>query len=393
MRLMHLLLASLLGTAVPLARGQGDSAPPPVRRHAKVSMHVQIPNPVGSKYLKLWVPYPVSDDSQTVENVQIAGNYQRQGVYREREFGNTALFLRWLQAEGNATLEFSFEVKREERLVRDFSGAHDAPPSILTQPFLDLDPAVRLALSELTASLPVEGLTALERARVVYDYIVDNFERDPKIVGCGTGDVPEFLNARKGKCADFSSTFIALARSVGVPAREVYGLRLSKEAEDDISDDYHCWAEFFVSGVGWVPADPSDVVKFARVNALSLDDARVVAKRDYYFGGVDEHRVRLGTGNQIRLAPLQLLDPLAYFMCPYLEVGYESNCEGADLKKMNLRGLTFTASCLPIVERRSLIGVGEMAPQFITETLSGDTYSLTPAPRRDYTILSFFATW
>ena len=80
-------------------------------------------------------------------------------------------------------------------------------------------------------------------------------------------------------------------------------------------------------------------------------------------------------------------------MCPYLEVGYESNCEGADLKKMNLRGLTFTASCLPIVERRSLIGVGEIAPQFITETLSGDTYSLTPAPRRDYTVLSFFATW
>ncbi|MDP6763060.1 MAG: transglutaminase domain-containing protein [Planctomycetota bacterium] len=386
------LLASCVWTPVSLAQSLGARSPVTAKAHAKITLSVEIPNPVGSKYLNLWIPYPVSDAYQTIENVEVTGNFQRQGVYRETDFGNTALYLRWLQVQGNATVNFTFEVKRHERVVRDLV-ASEKSPSILAEPFLEVDPGVVLALADIVEAIDVGDKPIVDRAQAIYDYIVDNFERDPRIVGCGTGNVPTFLNVRKGKCADFSSTFIALARSVGVPAREVYGLRISKEAREDISDDYHCWAEFFAPEIGWVPVDPSDVVKFASKNGLALDDPQTLEKREYYFGAVDEHRVRLGTGQEILLAPVQLLGPLPYFMCPYLEVGYESNCEGADLKKMNLKGLTFTAPCHPIVERRSLIGVGEEAPVFSGQTVSGESFDVAPFIGSKYLILSFFATW
>lgn len=389
--LLGVLLLAADSVALP---GFGGEEPQLREFHAEVAFRVRIPNPIGSKYLSLWVPYPISDDDQQIENIKSEGDYQSQGVYREPEFGNMVLYLRWLQEEGDAELDFSFEVKRREQRVLDFSAATDTPAPALVAPFLKQDPALTLTLADALQALSVSGRSPLDRARAVYDYIIEHFERDPKIVGCGTGNVARFLDARKGKCADFSSTFVALARAALVPAREVYGLRLSAEPRADISDDYHCWAEFYLSGIGWVPVDPSDVVKFAQSQALPLDDPAVNERREYYFGSVDERRLRLGTGSEIRLAPVQLLKPLAYFMCPYLEVGYESSCEGADLKKSNLRGLTFSASCYPLLERHSLIGVGEEAPAFAGRTLAGEVLR-SDALGQDwrYTVLSFFATW
>jgi hypothetical protein len=40
---------------------------------------------------------------------------------------------------------------------------------------------------------------------------------------------------------------------------------------------YHCWAEFYLDGVGWVPVDASEASKFP-------------AKRDYFFGGGSVYR-------------------------------------------------------------------------------------------------------
>lgn len=388
-----------IATAILLAAGLAggaaaqDAAPPPAGRHAKLTFRIRIPNPVGSKYLNLWIPYPLSDARQTVENVSHRGNFQESGVYREPSQGNTMLFLRWLQHEGDAEVEFSFEVKRREHAVRDPGGRGDGAIPAEVRPCLELDPAVREAVAGIVDSLGVGDHPLRDRARAVYDYVVDHFERDAKIVGCGTGDVPAFLDARKGKCADFSSTFIALARAAGVPAREVYGLRLSPAPKADASDDYHCWSEFYLPEVGWVPADPSDVRRFARAHGLGLADERVRAQREYFFGAVDADRVALGGGMKVKLAPLQSLGPLPYFMCPYLEVGYESNCEGADLKKMDLKGLVFTISCHPLAERTSLIGVGESAPPFEGAALDGSVVRFEELLGRRTIVLNFFSTW
>jgi len=53
--------------------------------------------------------------------------------------------------------------------------------------------------------------------------------REPKVRGCGEGNVKALLESGDlgGKCADLNALFVGLCRSVGMPARDLYGVRLA----------------------------------------------------------------------------------------------------------------------------------------------------------------------
>jgi transglutaminase-like putative cysteine protease len=72
--------------------------------------------------------------------------------------------------------------------------------------------------------------TDLEKARAIYEWIVDNTFRDPKTRGCGIGDIRFMLESNDlgGKCADLNALYVGLARAAGLPARDVYGIRIAK---------------------------------------------------------------------------------------------------------------------------------------------------------------------
>src|SRR5262249_54283833 len=112
--------------------------------------------------------------------------------------------------------------------------------------------------------------TDVERARAIYEWVVENTFRDPKVKGCGTGDIRTMLETRYlgGKCADLNALFVGLARAAGVPAREIYGLRVAESKEfkslgrtGDVTKAQHCRAEFYDGQHGWIPVDPADVRK------------------------------------------------------------------------------------------------------------------------------------
>ncbi len=148
--------------------------------------------------------------------------------------------------------------------------------------------------------------------------MVENTRRDPSVAGCGTGEVDRALAARSGKCADIGSVYVALARAVGVPAREIFGLRLGRPGETDISDGHHCWAEFYLPGTGWVPVDPADVLKEMQQRKLPL--AQVAAERAYFFGAVDAYRIVLHRGGRGVTFAEGNRSKVSYFMYPYAEV-------------------------------------------------------------------------
>jgi transglutaminase-like putative cysteine protease len=72
--------------------------------------------------------------------------------------------------------------------------------------------------------------TDIQKARAIYEWVVENTFRDPKTHGCGRGDIRFMLESGDmgGKCADLNALYVGLARSVGLPARDVYGLRVAK---------------------------------------------------------------------------------------------------------------------------------------------------------------------
>jgi len=114
--------------------------------------------------------------------------------------------------------------------------------------------------------------TDVDKARAIYEWIVEHTYRNPKTRGCGLGNIRFMLESKDlgGKCADLNALYVGLARSAGLPARDVYGIRVARSelgykslgaSSEVISKAQHCRAEVYLTEYGWVPVDPADVRK------------------------------------------------------------------------------------------------------------------------------------
>jgi transglutaminase-like putative cysteine protease len=178
--------------------------------------------------------------------------------------------------------------------------------------------------------------TDVDKARAIYEWVVENTYRDPKVRGCGWGDIKSMLESGNfgGKCGDLNALFVGLARSVGVPARDLYGIRVASSAHGyaslgvaspAISRAQHCRAEFFAQGVGWVPVDPADVRKVILEEPpgkLAVNDPKVAAARKRLFGSWEMNWLAFNSGHDLAL-PNSSGPKLPYLMYPNGETGKE----------------------------------------------------------------------
>ena len=69
-----------------------------------------------------------------------------------------------------------------------------------------------------------------ERLHAIYDWVVATTWRNPDTPGCGSGDIRVMLETGNfgGKCADINGLMVGLARAAGIPARDVYGIRVAE---------------------------------------------------------------------------------------------------------------------------------------------------------------------
>ena len=64
------------------------------------------------------------------------------------------------------------------------------------------------------------------------------------------------LAAGKGDCTEHSVLFVALARALGIPSRQVHGLVYARYADAKDALYWHAWAEV-LSGGEWIAVDPT----------------------------------------------------------------------------------------------------------------------------------------
>lgn len=303
-------------------------------RQGSVTLHVSLNAPADAKNVKLWIPYPMSERNQDITGVSVNGNYASMGVYKEPKDGVSSLYAEWNAPAKDRTLTYSFTIKRKEVFTNNFP---DKELPLSTEEFRQYLDNSRLGSSEkrvkeIAAEITKGKKTVLEKSRAVYDWVVDNMRRDPNVKGCGLCEIERLLSEKAGKCADIHSVYVALCRAAGVPARDVYGIRMPKDKEGDITKFQHCWAEFYLPGYGWVVVDPADVLKFKLEKNPSPEELK--AKREYFFGAVDENRIAFNSGEHIMLNPQQSGGPLLYFMYPYVEV--DGNPLNEDLCGFNI---------------------------------------------------------
>ncbi|UCF11607.1 MAG: transglutaminase domain-containing protein [Thermoplasmatales archaeon] len=291
----------------------------PKVKQGRMTFDITIRANKTAKTIQLWLPYPVSNDDQKIEDVVIKGNYNYSGIHREAEYGNMILYAEWYEPPEYPQLNFSFNVSRTEVIMKNFPEVEESIPVDVKEFLLPTNLSPTTGEVKDHADQIIKGKnTILSKATAIYDYLVEHGERDPNLSFCGDGDVCELLKNLRGKCVDFSSVFVALSRSVGIPAREILGTRVAKDG--DITGAYHCRAEFYLPGYGWIPVDPSDVAKLMLKENLELTNLKVIDARDYYFGAQTETYIDLSTGRDIVLNPVQESEPLNYFMYPYAEI-------------------------------------------------------------------------
>ena len=193
---------------------------------------------------------------------------------------------------------------------------------------LPTDGIVKATADEITRG----SRTDVEKARAIYEWIVENTFRDPKTRGCGMGDVRFMLESKDlgGKCADLNALYVALARAAGLPARDVYGIRVAKSAlgykslgtaSQNVTKAQHCRAEVHLAGYGWVPVDPADVRKVVLEEPPGnrpLDDDMVKKARARLFGSWEMNWIAYNFAHDVAL-PGSSGAPLGFLMYPQAE--------------------------------------------------------------------------
>ena len=260
--------------------------------------------PPGS--IRVWLPTPLEGFDQHLVDLEVTAPLPHRETWDGR--GNRMLYLEGPSPPaGSPPLRARFDVVREpggglpdREIVK---GSPDDPSRYLAG-------QRRIPLSGVVAELgrQVAGgqPTDVEKVRAIYGYVVRTMRYAKDGRGWGQGDAVWACGSKYGNCTDFHSVFLGMARSQGVPARFVMGFPIPAESDSGAVEAYHCWAQAYEAGRGWIPLDASEARKRDRI--------------DDYFGRLPSDRVAFSQGRDLVLAPPQRGEALNYFIHPYVEV-------------------------------------------------------------------------
>ena len=303
-------------------------------RAFEVTTSVQVLDAKG--VTQVWLPLPCVDrDFQQSLDSRWTGSAVTAERVVDSASGAAMLHATFDAADSTPTLSVTSVVRTRSRATDWRSPIAASEDSVVLRRWTtptDLLPTDGIVLA--TAREAVGGATTDEdKVRRIYDWVVANTYREPKVRGCGTGDIKTMLDTGNlgGKCGDINGLFVGMCRAVGVAARDVYGLRIAPSAfgyrelggnPAKLQGAQHCRAEVFLSRYGWVAMDPADVGKVMRLETSEwIRDVRnplVVPVNRGLFGGWEGNWMAYNTAQDVEL-PGAKYGKLGFFMYPQAE--------------------------------------------------------------------------
>lgn len=306
-------------------------------RTYEVTTRVDVQQAEGAT--RVWLPVPsVNTDWQQSLESSVQSNGQSR-MLSDSNYGARMLALEFAPGEARPWVELTTRVRTRSRAV---DWARKQP--------VRMDAASLKFWTEPTDLLPTDGIvhktalqatrgatTDVEKARAIYDWVVANTFREPTVKGCGEGDIKFMLETNNlgGKCADINAVFVGLCRAAGLPARDVYGLRLSPSEfgykqlggnPASLQGAQHCRAEVFLKDYGWAAMDPADVTKVMRHEApqwvKNTSDPLVAPVNEALFGGWEGNWVAWNMAHDVSL-PGSTGPKLGFLMYPMAETAGE----------------------------------------------------------------------
>jgi transglutaminase-like putative cysteine protease len=262
---------------------------------------VKLPEITGAA--RVWIPLAKTDSFQTVtvEELKIPMKWDK---VQDRDYGNEICVLSLDPKDSGKTIEVRYRVVRKEKAAyraTDTEAARYLRPEKLVP--------VNETFKTLAEKAAAGKTDDLERGKALYDHVISRMRYDKSGTGWGRGDAVYACDARTGNCSDFHAYFIALARSINIPARFAIGATIPADKNEGKIDGYHCWAEFLADGQ-WVPVDISEAWKNPKL-------------ADYYFGHNPANRFELTKGRDLVVDPEPESGPINFLVYPLLEMNGE----------------------------------------------------------------------
>ncbi|MBX3638977.1 MAG: transglutaminase domain-containing protein [Nitrosomonas sp.] len=293
----------------------------------------QVDLPATGKRARLWLPLP----SSLAPAYQYTQGNNWSGTAKQAKFDTFGkeklpVFTAEWQGDGARHATIHSIIKTSHHSVNlDHYRPDNASTPLHLKPFLE--PARLIPIDGLVKDV-AHSITydkensPLQKVRAIYDWLVDHFRHDETIRGRGKGDVKFMLenNQLTGKCVDAHSLFVGLARSLGIPARVQYGIRMTQSElhptlskPTDVSTAQHSRAEFYLNNFGWIPVNPADVCKVAKLEQLELNDPLIGRLRERFFGTWEMNWITFNHEQDIQL-PNSNAGKLPFFLFPHAEI-------------------------------------------------------------------------
>jgi len=319
--------------------------------------------PEGAKKVRVWFALPQDDDAaQKVSGLRIEAPYPHR-VERDSE-GSKVLYL---EARNPKQKDFkvvtTFHVERSEvrtsvdpAKAKPLTDADRARYAKYLQPnkHVEINDEIRTLANQIVGN----ETNPVIAARKLYDWVLNNIEywvKDPKNKKASpVGSTTYCLAFRTGNCTDFESLWTSLARAKGIPTQIVYGSFLKPELRgQDQDQSYHCWAEFYAPGLGWLPHDVAVADLYAGEYPVNADNEKLVrlttadgtfgpdpARVSYYFGNLDERRVVWSRNRDLIMSPRQDGEAVNALPKAYVEVDGKEHPEKTGwVRKLTYREL------------------------------------------------------
>jgi len=299
--------------------------------------------PTDGKKLELWIPIPQTNEVQTISNLTFDTNGLVYSIKDEKVHRNKYLYiLNETGISSSKVVSVKFDVIRKE---------HSSHSDINVNPQNYLGSYNTVPTGVLFSKIIYENDLSKSNVRGIYDFILSGMHYgNPKSVddiyyrspwlnsdsiygqkGVTRDDVVKLYQKSKneggnytfgngnsiyacdigvGNCTDYHSYFMSLGRTLGVPVRFHMGFPIPSESEGTVGG-YHCWADYYIEGEGWYPVDISEGDKDPQL-------------KDYYFGTLDNNRVEMILGRDIKLEGYEM-ETTNLFIYPIMEINDQTS--------------------------------------------------------------------